>query len=164
MMARSPSGTVGHSLFKINGTSGATVWRQQFDGAVQTATIAVTSPFFAKNRTLYVPNSNLMVAIDSGTRAELWRFVHPHVYETCRTAVFSDFYYYFTGVYFTCGSSLYFANAVAGRIEWNFTVPASEGFLSAPAVSLVKGIAFVGSNKVWLFCCLFWLFLQVRLP
>ena len=140
-------GTIGHNLFRIDAATGTVAWRTSFEGAVNTITIAKATPLGDGNHTLYVPTLNKLIAIDASTQAEMWRFEHPNLRDRCLPAVFSDFYYYFTGLYFICGPTLYFANAQRGRIEWNYTVPENEGSLSGLAVGPVDGRIYVGSKS-----------------
>lgn len=139
-------GTIGHQLFAIDG-KGNQVWRQPVFGAVRTPMIAVTEPFNPVNTTLYVPVLNTLLAIHPSTHQVLWNITHPDFGGFCTTAAFSDFNLYFTGVYFTCGSTLYFANAKSGRVEWQFAQPAADGLLTPAAVDLTSGNVYVGNSK-----------------
>lgn len=139
-------GTVGDRVYAI-GQNGNPLWAQATPGAARTPIIAVASPFITANLTLYVPSLNFMLAIDPVTHAVAWTVTHPDPTAHCNTAVFSDFNYYFTAVYFTCGNTLYAVNAERGRVDWTFNVT-NEGSLTAPAISATEGTVFVGSSKV----------------
>ena len=139
-------GTLGHNLFRLNANNGTVAWRKVMDGQVNTITIATASPFVKTNRTLYVPTLNKMIALDALTQQEIWRFEHPNINDRCEPAVFSDSNYFFTGLYFVCGSSLYFVDTLDHRVAWNYSVPASDGALSGLAVGPVDGRIFIGSQ------------------
>ena len=124
------------------------VWRQATNGAVQSPMIALASPFLSSNTTLFVPVLNTMLAIHPATHEILWSVTHSDQFGYCTTAAFSDFNYYFTAVYFTCGNTLYAANALAGRVDWKFSPPKNEGSLTPPSIDLGSGTVFVGSSKV----------------
>eukprot|EP00047_Mylnosiga_fluctuans_P004896 m.237165 g.237165 ORF g.237165 m.237165 type:complete len:569 (+) comp13093_c0_seq1:2-1708(+) len=140
-------GTFGHNLIKISATTGIRQWEVQTAGTVMTPVIAVATPFSSANRTIYTPSNNVVQAIDSDTATIVWTYTHPDVTAQCTTPVFSDFNYYYTGVYFTCGSVLLAVNAQFGRVDWNYSVPQTEGPISAPSVDPINRIIFFGSNK-----------------
>jgi len=138
-------GTATGSLASI-GPNGTPRWRASTPGPAQTAVVAMASPFFSQNISIYVPSLNQMLAFDPDSSTLVWNFTAPDPTAICSTAAFSDFNFYYTGIFFVCGRTVYSVNAVRGRVEWQFAVPAAEAYLTPPVIDMVNGTIYVGSK------------------